>query len=207
MTKNFFRSARLTYRAVESTDTRFFHNLIADADAFANTAPLLLQPMTRHFSEGMQKLGSETLLSVIICLTSASSGGESSESAHNLNIGDTDTPIGALYLSKSPPAEQHHRNTNLAINLSATHQGKGYGSEAIRWALDWAFRMAGLHRVGLNVLEWNDGARRLYEKLGFVAEGRQRQALWFDGRWWDRLYFGLLEGEWKESAKVVHLNE
>lgn len=62
--------------------------------------------------------------------------------------------------------------------------------------------MAGLHRVGLNVVEWNEGAKTLYEKLGFVVEGRQREALWFDGRWWDYLFLGILEREWRDRVAV-----
>ena len=82
------------------------------------------------------------------------------------------------------------------MDIQSEYQGKGYGTEAIQWALNWAFQMAGLHRVNVACFEYNPGAARLYEKLGFVLEGRKRQALWFHGRWWDLIELGVLEGEW-----------
>ena len=42
--------------------------------------------------------------------------------------------------------------------------------------------MAGLHRVSVKVFEYNDGARRLYEKLGFTHEGTIRENWWYDGQ-------------------------
>lgn len=133
----------------------------------------------------------------MICLPS-----EISEAGSNTN-----TPIGIVFLSSSSPAEKHHRNCEIGINMLSQYHGKGYGGEAFRWALNWAFQSAGLHRVALQVYEWNDVARGLYEKLGFVLEGRQRQALWFDGKWRDLLWYGLLEDEWREKTEVVKLIE
>lgn len=37
---------------------------------------------------------------------------------------------------------------------------------------------------------------RLYAKLGFVLEGRDRESLWHDGRYWDSVDYGMVEGEW-----------
>jgi RimJ/RimL family protein N-acetyltransferase len=37
----------------------------------------------------------------------------------------------------------------------------------------------------------------LYEKIGFKVEGREREAYWHEGRWWDGVELGMLEGEWR----------
>ena len=92
----------------------------------------------------------------------------------------------------------------FTVDLVATapeHQGKGYGSEAVQWALGWGFDMAGLHRIGIEAFSYNEGAMRLYEKLGFVMEGRRREEIWFDGGWHDFVTYGMLEGEWRERMK------
>ncbi|PMD41105.1 acyl-CoA N-acyltransferase, partial [Hyaloscypha variabilis F] len=60
------------------------------------------------------------------------------------------------------------------------HQGKGYGTEAINWALDWAFRVAGMHCVRLWCFSFNKGALRLYERIGFVREGIERESYYHD---------------------------
>ena len=93
--------------------------------------------------------------------------------------------------------QKHHRSTSIGLNLLPAYQGKGYGSEAIRWALEWAFEEAGMHRVAIQAFEYNEGARRLYERLGFVHEGTLREAFWHRGRWWADYEYGMLEDEWR----------
>jgi RimJ/RimL family protein N-acetyltransferase len=76
--------------------------------------------------------------------------------------------------------------------------GKGYGSDAMRIALRYAFTELNLHRVSLTVFEYNPRAIRSYEKCGFQIEGRRRGALLKDGKRWDMIYMGILFDEWKK---------
>jgi RimJ/RimL family protein N-acetyltransferase len=76
--------------------------------------------------------------------------------------------------------------------------GHGYGGEATRLMVDHAFAGLGLHRVALSVFAFNERAIRAYERVGFVHEGRSREAIWRDGRWWDELHMSVLEPEWRE---------
>lgn len=55
-----------------------------------------------------------------------------------------------------------------------------------------------MHRVGIRCCGWNEGAKRLYERLGFKLEGVMRELLWHENRWWDSYDLGMLEGEWAE---------
>ena len=75
--------------------------------------------------------------------------------------------------------------------------GKGYGTDALRVLLRYAFDELNLYRVSLSVLEGNERAMRSYEKCGFRYEGRERQAWAYDGRRWDEIYMGLLRDEWQ----------
>ncbi len=75
--------------------------------------------------------------------------------------------------------------------------GKGYGTEAMNIILGYAFRELGLRRVSLTVFEYNPRGIRCYEKVGFVHEGRKRQALNREGRRWDILFMGILREEWE----------
>ncbi|KAH8878710.1 acyl-CoA N-acyltransferase, partial [Thozetella sp. PMI_491] len=90
-----------------------------------------------------------------------------------------------------------HRNMSLAITIAAPYRNKGYGGEAINWALDWAFRFAGMHSVSLWTVEYNTRGRHLYEKVGFTLEGRFREDHYHDRRWWDVLLYSMLESEWE----------
>ena len=75
--------------------------------------------------------------------------------------------------------------------------GQGYGSEATRLMVDHAFGSLNLHRVALSVFEFNERAIRSYVSCGFTIEGRAREAIWRDGRWWDELSMSILESEWR----------
>lgn len=51
--------------------------------------------------------------------------------------------------------------------------------------------------MGIGCCSYNHGARRLYERLGFVFEGSLRESAWYDGAWHDELMMGMLESEWR----------
>ena len=73
--------------------------------------------------------------------------------------------------------------------------GHGYGTEATRLMLGHAFGTLKLHRIALAVFEFNERAIRAYTTCGFVIEGRARESIWRDGRWWDELSMSVLASE------------
>jgi RimJ/RimL family protein N-acetyltransferase len=75
----------------------------------------------------------------------------------------------------------------VGLNILAPYQGKGYGSEAIKWSLRWGFLHGNLHKIELGYFGWNTEAGRLYRKLGFVDEGRKRDHFWHDGAYYDEV--------------------
>jgi hypothetical protein len=62
--------------------------------------------------------------------------------------------------------------------------------------IDHAFGGLGLHRVGLTVFSFNERAIRSYRSVGFVVEGRAREAIWREGRWWDEIAMSILGSDW-----------
>ena len=76
--------------------------------------------------------------------------------------------------------------------------GRGLGTEATEMMLGHAFERLGLHRVGLTVFSYNTRAIRAYEKAGFRIEGRLRDAILRDGRYFDEVQMGILAEEWLE---------
>jgi len=97
-----------------------------------------------------------------------------------------------------------HGDTLVAIAIGERkYWNNGYGTDAMRVMLHYAFYELNLRRVGLIVFEYNPRAIRSYEKVGFVHEGRVRGAMQRDGQRWDFLYMGILRDEWlaKETQK------
>jgi RimJ/RimL family protein N-acetyltransferase len=98
---------------------------------------------------------------------------------------------------------QQHGDTLVAIALGEReYWSKGYGTDAMRIMLRYAFNEVNLRRVGLIVFEYNPRAIRSYEKAGFAHEGRVRGCILREGKRYDFLYMGVLREEWlaKESA-------
>jgi RimJ/RimL family protein N-acetyltransferase len=75
--------------------------------------------------------------------------------------------------------------------------GRGFGTEATRLMIDHAFSGLGLHRVALTVFSFNERAIRSYRSVGFIVEGRAREAIWRDGRWWDEISMSILDIDWQ----------
>jgi RimJ/RimL family protein N-acetyltransferase len=84
------------------------------------------------------------------------------------------------------------------------YRGKGYGSDAMRVTVGYAFRELGLYRVSLSVFSYNQRAIRVYEKVGFAYEGAMRAALYRDGQRHDMLLMGILRPDWEAQQKAMH---
>lgn len=81
--------------------------------------------------------------------------------------------------------------------------GQGLGTDAARTMLRFAFEELNLHRVELEVFEFNPRAARCYEKAGFQHEGVRRQALFRDGRYHDAHWMGILQEEFLSQRSAL----
>jgi RimJ/RimL family protein N-acetyltransferase len=74
---------------------------------------------------------------------------------------------------------------------------KGYGTEATRLVIGYAFETLNLNRVELHVHESNARGIRSYEKVGFRKEGVLRQESYRMGRYWDTIVMAILRDDWQ----------
>jgi RimJ/RimL family protein N-acetyltransferase len=72
---------------------------------------------------------------------------------------------------------------------------QGYGTDAIKTMLRYAFDEMNLRRVYLRVYAANTRAMRCYEKCGFRTEGRLRQHVYRNGVWHDEIIMAVLRDE------------
>jgi RimJ/RimL family protein N-acetyltransferase len=99
-----------------------------------------------------------------------------------------------------------HRDCFVGIGLGdRKFWGKGYGTDAMRIILHYAFTELNLQRVSLDVFEYNQRGIRSYEKAGFVYEGRKRGQLLREGRRWDVIYMGIFREDWlkKNEGQIL----
>jgi len=93
-------------------------------------------------------------------------------------------------------ARPKDRCATLGIALGREHIGRGYGTDAVRVIVGYGFREMGLHRIQLTVAPFNPAGIRAYEKAGFAEEGRLRESVLHDGRWYDEVLMSILDHEW-----------
>lgn len=87
---------------------------------------------------------------------------------------DEQRPLGLLNVRdfRTP-----HRTAEFGILIGdPADRGKGYGTEATRLALRWAFDELGVHNVLLDTSSSNPAAIRAYRNAGFREIGRIREA-------------------------------
>lgn len=139
-----FTTNRLLVRAYQDSDYSSFQRMYNDASIQQTTNPFLNQPFPDSAVDvEIKKLHETTMFLGILALKS-----------------DPNQLLGCVYLRGDPGG----RSAMLGITMLPDGQGKGYGTEATRFMVDWAFRMGGLHRVWLSVFEGNDRAVRVYKK-------------------------------------------
>lgn len=77
---------------------------------------------------------------------------------------------------------------------------QGYGTEMMRLMLKHCFETLNLNRVMLRVYAYNERAKHVYQKIGFVYEGTMREALYRNGKYSDVHIMSILRKEWEPEG-------
>ncbi|KAI1844778.1 hypothetical protein JX265_011314 [Neoarthrinium moseri] len=211
---NAFKSKRLVFRQMEDNDTDrtwLWKNLWSDPVGQGLSNYNVFVPSSeKTCKKDYESIINNSLIAVFICLPPepAAEGGDDDKSDKN-EEGEKKKkqeekedepkprPIGMLVLSK-PKADTFKMRTAIGLQIAAAYQNKGYGREAVNWALDWAFTFGNMHRVDIGTPSFNERALALYESIGFKLEGRTREVFFMNRRWWDDLCLGMLVHEWED---------
>ena len=103
-------------------------------------------------------------------------------------------------------AIQNINNKNRAASCGITigekdYQNKGYGTEAMEMLVEYGFNTLNLNRIELSVYDFNSRAFKTYQKVGFVEEGRKRQARYHNGKYQDEIIMAILREDWETKVK------
>jgi RimJ/RimL family protein N-acetyltransferase len=89
-----------------------------------------------------------------------------------------------------------NRTAELGVMIGEKDaRGRGLGTEAVRLMCDYGFHALNLHSIWLLTFGWNIAGQKAYVKAGFKEIGRRREARFFDGRYWDDIYYDILRSE------------
>jgi ribosomal-protein-alanine N-acetyltransferase len=73
--------------------------------------------------------------------------------------------------------------------------GKGITPTAVALAMDYVFKVVGLHRVEIDIRPENEASIRVVEKLGLRPEGLKKNYIHINNAWRDHLVFALTADE------------
>lgn len=79
---------------------------------------------------------------------------------------------------------------------------KGLGTEAFGLWVDHLFVHSDIHRLGFATYSFNVRMIQVGKKLGFMHEGTDREIIYWNNEWLDRLHFGMLRREWEERQSI-----
>jgi RimJ/RimL family protein N-acetyltransferase len=97
-----------------------------------------------------------------------------------------------------------HGTAEFGITIGdASDRGQGFGTEATRLLLNYAFTVLGVHNVWLDTPAYNAGAIRAYEKVGFREIGRRRGARTLAGTRYDVVLMDCIADEFVPPATRV----
>jgi diamine N-acetyltransferase len=107
-------------------------------------------------------------------------------------------PIGGVDLHG---IDVRNRSAELGIMIGERDaRGRSLGTEAVRLVCDYGFNVMELNSIWLLTFGWNVAGQKAYVKAGFREFGRRRQARFFDGRYWDDIYYDVLREEFESPV-------
>jgi RimJ/RimL family protein N-acetyltransferase len=95
--------------------------------------------------------------------------------------------------------DHFRRVCEIGIGLGREFWGQGFGQDAVKTLVDYAFTHLNMNRVALEVLADDERAVGAYKKAGFVEEGRLRDYSWVNGQYEDGMIMSILRRDWKPS--------
>ncbi len=110
-------------------------------------------------------------------------------------------PVGFTILRDAHSAER----IALVKRVAVSRPGEGLGKAMMRAVVAHVFGTTVTHRLWIGVFPDNLRARRVYEAVGFVAEGVARGSAFFHGVHRDELILAILRPDWAAARTASPL--
>lgn len=176
-------SNRLRLRSAEKTDLPRFVAWLNDPEVRRHlliNLPLSMTQEERWYDSMSQRQPAEQVLVI------------------EVREGEDWPPIGTISFHQ---IDWVNRSTEVGILIGEkAYWNQGYGRDAMRLMLRHGFSTLNLNRIYLHVFEDNLRGIRAYERAGFIQEGRLRQDVFREGRYWDVLIMSVLREEWRDGT-------
>lgn len=172
---------RIMLREYRKEDLEYIRMWVNDPEVTRNLSDIFLYPHTLSATENYLNAMLE---------------GKSGEKGFVIADKETEEFIGQIDLMN---IDWRSRSAALGIVIGAeANRGKGYGAEAIRVLQQFVFDSLNLNRLELQLHDFNERGYRCYLNCGFKEEGRKRQDFYYEGKYTDTIYMGILKSEYEE---------
>jgi RimJ/RimL family protein N-acetyltransferase len=176
------RGERVYLRAIEPADAELVHRWYEHADTarLMGEWPRSLARRRKDAESAANEAGRDWFV-FIICLV------------------EDDRPIGRADVFA---IDRHNGSAGFGLAIGEHEvRGAGLGTDAVNAIVDFCFGQLRLERVWLVTDSVNLRAQHVYEKAGFVHEGRLRRAFYQDGVFQDDIRMAMLRSEWEERPR------
>lgn len=182
-------------RGLRLTGERIYLRPVRTSDVNETYCRWMNDPQTNRYLES--RFSKHSIASLKAYVAEKEDDGQNAFFAIILKEGDRH--IGNIKLG---PVDEHHRSGDIGILIGEKDcRGKGYGAEAIRLIVRYAFERLGLHKVTAGCYAPNKGSIAAFQKAGFAIEGVRKSHCYCDGEYVDDILLGLVRPEAGPAVK------
>lgn len=172
-----FENTNIKLRKLSANDYTTYHEWRNDVEVMQSTSPQLDMYTLEETEQFVSMISSQ-----------------SNAKGYMIEHKGTEKVVGIISLIN---VDYKNQSAECIIDIGSKDMwGKGIGSEAMSLILEYAFKELNLHRVFLQVFDFNERAIKLYKKMGFSHDGKFREALYRFGKWHDIVIMNLLKSEY-----------
>jgi RimJ/RimL family protein N-acetyltransferase len=93
--------------------------------------------------------------------------------------------VGVVTFMREQKTKLRHKGNVVAMYVTPSERGKGIGKCLLEELIERAKKLNGLEQLHLTVVANNEAAVQLYRSLDFEVYGTERNAMKFEGQYWD----------------------
>jgi RimJ/RimL family protein N-acetyltransferase len=176
---NYWQGAKIRLRAIEPSDAETFHRWNLDSER-ARQLDFVWPPTSLALSQSWTAEAAKRKLD---------------DGAFHWVIENCQgEPVGTI---STHDCEPRNGSFSYGVDVAEEHRGRGYAAEGILIVLRYYFEELRYHKAAVGIHSYNAASIRLHEKLGFVLEGRMREAVYTYGQYFDLLWFGMTANEYR----------
>lgn len=160
-------------------------------------AKLQLELDNQNFFKEFSVINSDDFYTLLMQQEVIEQSTENRQAGREYNFGVFDNATGALVgtinlfrIFRGPL-----QSAMIGYVVDKAHNGKGFATEAIQLATNYAFKELGLHRIEAGVMPHNAPSIRALEKAGFEREGVARKNVMINGQWQDHVVMARINPE------------